>query len=316
MLNLTLKQRTSNAEYLGIAFSHLRAAGVLIDGEEYAQSLGRLYFAGFFGAKAALSGFGMSSNNHSTWTGKFNREFGMGQGWVPRRYVSQLRELSELRRDLDYQCAVPNNPAVAAKYFKSMSLFLKKVRSVSPTAGYGEFVVNWLSEMEGVEAIEWDYYCPKSYLHKERVQFQVKAEGFDLNSLRKIELAGAAAISKIRASRDSEYVLGWNNRLGQSGDSYLLFLDLDHVDLGTVKSALRRRKGWLFESGNGYHFIGSQVLGGRSAWENELQKVNQSTQQLLDPLYVEFSIRRGYSTLRATKSKIKEFIPFLCWENL
>lgn len=316
MLELSTKQMARNAEFLGIALSALRAARALIRERQFAQSLGRLYYCGYFCARAALVEWGDRSDKHKYWVARFNQAFGRGTGWVPSTYVKHLNELRDYRDALDYHGAVPNDRELASKYFRSMRLFLKKVRSNSPVCSYPQFIAQWVSE-EGdeVEAIEFDFYCPKSYLHKERVQFQIQARKYTTRAFNGLVRAGRESLPRLRALRQDDYVLGWNNRMGQGGQLYLLFLDLDCPDIGAVKAALRDRKGWLFASGNGFHFIGARAVRGREAWIRELGGVSKSTRALLDERYEEFSIRRGYSTIRATTSPVKSFEPFLCWDN-
>jgi len=200
---------------------------------------------------------------------------------------------------------------------RSVDKLLKKVRSNTPPLHYPEFVETFVQNAPDIEAIEFDYYCPKSYLHKERVQMQIKAEWFNARKASTIRRAGARAIKGLAATRATDYVLGWNNRFGQGGHSYLLFLDSDESDEGKVKAALKQRTGWLFKSGVGFHFVSQEISRSRDAWISRLSKVSRSKNlgALVDKKYVDFSIRRGYSTLRMTGSDNKTFVPFMCWDN-
>jgi len=99
--------------------------------------------------------------------------------------------------------------------------------------------------------------------------------------------------------------------------SYLLFLDIDEIDEGKVKAALKDRKGWLFKTGNGFHFVGAKIYPSKKEWERRYKQAAKSKKLkgLVDDRHVDFSLRRGYSTLRTDRSADKKFVPFMCWDN-
>ena len=317
MRQLTATQKGFAAESLGQAYAHLQGAEALAGAGQYAASMARAYYAALFAAKAALAEYGRRSKKHKYWIGEFNKAFGEGRGWVPKSYAKLLSELSGIRDAHDYHGAVANDSVAAESYLRRASQFIKKVRSKTPLLKYPEFIEHFYFRHLYVDALEFDFYCPRSYIHKERLQFQVKADNYSPRYSAKIRRAARETLSRLNVSRQDDYVLGWNNRLGQSGDRYLLFLDLDENDEGCVRSALKGRSGWLFKSGEGFHFIGSEVYASRKQWLYRFRQAADSKRlgELIDERHVEFSERRGYSTLRIGSSQDKPFVPFQCWES-
>lgn len=317
MRRLSIRHRAFAAESLGIAFSHLRTAQLLVKEHDYASAVARMYYAAFFAAKAALGDLGRRSKKHSYWLSQFNKRFGKRKSWVPQTYVRMLNILSKAREEHDYYGSLSHNAREAKSLLRRTTDFLKKVRGNTPLVHYPEFIADFLGTYPHVLALEFDYYCPKSYLHKERVQVQIQARHYTPTYFRRISKSGREAAKALNFSREEDYVIGWNNRLGQSGDGYLLFLDIDEADEANVKSALKDRKGWVFKSGNGYHFIGQEILTSEKIWLRRFLQAAKSKKlkQLVDHRHVDFSQRRGYTTLRVSQSDVKEFKPFLCWDN-
>lgn len=317
MRTLTVKQKQNAAEWLGMAYNHLRISETLSNAKEYAAALSELYYACHFAARAALADTGLRSKKHKTWNGELNRRYGKGSGWVPALYVKSLAYLQKIREDNDYAGSVPNDQSMYVKYHRIVEKFIKKVIKNTPVCYYEEFIENLLHEHPDIDALEFDFYCPKSYIHKERVQFQIMSEKYTQRTPARLTKLGKKVMADLKANRQADYVLGWNNRLGQAGDKYLLFLDIDEVDEGKVKKSLKGRKGWLFKSGNGYHFIGKEVLKSYKHWMSKITQAHKSAKLkgLVDIRYLKFSEKRSYSTLRINGSPIKDFRPFLCWES-
>lgn len=317
MRNLTSKQKSRAAECLGMAYAHQGVAEKLIQSGENAAAVGRLYYACFFAAQTACLERCRGSKKHQYWVGKFNQFFGRGGDWVPRRYANLLNRLQEARESADYDGTLPNDACLAKKWAHQVSLLLKKVRANTPLLHYPEFIEDLLWDLPDCLALEFDFYCPKSYIHKERVQFQCMAEKFGYRSVKELERAGRDAVKYIGANRQNDYVIGWNNRLGQSADGYLLFLDIDEEDEGKVKNALKHRRGWLFKTGNGFHFVGYNMYSSYRRWKQRFMEAADSKAlgDIVDQRHVDFSLRRGYSTLRIGKSENKNFVPFMCWNN-
>lgn len=318
MRKLSIRQRARAAECLGMAFSHLRVAQKLQAAQEYPASAASLYYAAYFASQAACLELCGHSKRHTFWVGQVNKHFGRGQGWLPRRYAKLVSILSVAREAADYSGTFPNDADLVEQWEYRTNLFLKKVRQNTPVVLYPEFIADFVRKNYfEIDAIEFDYYCPKSYIHKERVQFQIMIEKFSGPYLKRLASSGRHVINNLYATREEDYVLGWNSRLGQSADGYLLFLDLDDDDEGKVKSALRNRRGWLFKTGNGFHFVGRDILPTHKLWRRRLLQAGASAAlgTLIDKRHVDFSIRRGYSTLRIGVSENKEFMPFMCWDN-
>ena len=266
MRDLTPAQKARASESLGLAYSHLRVAEVMIENREWAHSLTDLYYVAFFCAKAACVEVGHHSDTHRHWKSRFNECFGRGKGWVPKSYVKLFNRLYDLRNAADYEGTVENNEHAARSYLRQVKRLLKKVRSETPLLLYPEYIQGFLAVHSDLRAVEFDYYCPASYIHKERIQFQLQAKLFTARTIRKLVSIGGSAVRALHAKRECDYVVGWNNRLAQSGDAYLLFLDIDETDEGRVKHALRNRRGHLFKTGAGYHFVGSEVYPSREMW--------------------------------------------------
>ena len=317
MRTLTAKQKSRAAECIAIAYSHYNAGLNLIKSADYAFAVSKFYYTAVFAAQAACLELSGNSKKHKYWKGQFNKHFGSGAGWVPKSYTKMLNKLSELRDEADYSGTLSINEKLAIKYEKQVSNFLKKVRNNTPLLQYPEFIEGLIKKEKDILAIEFDYYCPKSYIHKERIQFQIQSKKYTQKTIKSIIKSGKTSIDLIKASKPDNYVLGWNNRLGQNATAYLLFLDIDENDEIKVKSALKKRKGWLFKSGNGYHFISKEIYSSNKQWQYRLNQAAKSKQlkNLIDPKNVEFSLKRGYATLRTDSSPIKEFLPFMCWDN-
>lgn len=318
MRTLTAKQKARAAECLAIAYSHYGIGLKMIKSGDYAFSIPRFYYAAFFSAQASCLELCRKGSTHSYWNGQFNKHFGRGGGWVPRSYTKMLNTLFDLRAEVDYNGTLANDKNQAIKYKKQVGLLLKKVRNNTPLLLYPEFIKEFLAKNKTILALEFDYYCPRSYIHKERIQFQIQAELYqEKTTTKRLTKAGKQGIKIIKASRKADYVLGWNSRLGQNADAYILFLDIDNNDEATVKASLKKRKGWLFKTGSGYHFIGKDIYVSSKQWQYRLKQAVSSKQlkSLIDKKHVEFSEKRGYSTLRIDSSPIKDFVPFMCWDN-
>lgn len=314
---LTITERGFAAESLAMAYSHIRTAECLIREKDYAGSISQLYYACMFAAKTALADLGRRSAKHAYWVGEFNKRFGNGGGWIPAKYAQLLNKLYSLRALHDYKGAIPCDKPAAQRYLKASFALVNKVRRNTPLVHYPEFIVEFAGKHPDNLALEFDYYCPKSYIHKERFQFQIKSENATVSYIRRIIRIGRESAKTLSVNRVDEYVLGWNCRLGQSADGYLLFLDLDESDEGAIKSALSGTKGWLFKTGSGYHFIGQELYNSQKMWLRRMKEAARSKRlkHLIDLRHVDFSVRRGYATLRISKSGVKSFIPFLCWDN-
>ncbi len=317
MRKLSAKDKAFAAEKLGIAHAHQKVAETLHANGHHGAAITRAYYSALFSSQAALANLGSKATTHKYWITSFNKRFGKGTSWIPKLYVKTLNELQVLRDTYDYHGALPDNHSQAQSLLSRTANLLKKVINNTPLLYYPEFLENILDDYEGILALEFDYYCPKSYIHKERVQFQIQARMYDRSYCKKIEKAGRQSITTIHASKKGDYVLGWNNRLGQSADAFILFLDIDNNDEATVKAALKGRKGWLFKSGEGFHFVGSEVYTSRKQWEYRFKQAANSRKlkSLADSDHVDFSIRRGYSTLRISTSPIKPFRPFQCLDQ-
>lgn len=317
MRTLTANQKARAAECLALAYSHYGVAQHLISSNDYAAAIGKLYYAAIFSAQAACLELSGSSKKHSYWKGQFNKHFGTGSGWVPKLYPKVLNELYNLREEADYRGTLPNNEKLAVKYNALVDNLLKKVRGNTPLLLYPEFICDFLAKNEGILAVEFDYYCPKSYIHKERVQMQLQSRGFTERTVRHAVKSGKLAISELKVSRPEDYVLGWNSRLGQEADAFLLFLDIDENDEALVKAALKKRKGWLFKTGSGYHFVCKEVHPSHKQWVHRMNQAAKSKalKGLVDSKHINFSEKRGYATLRVGSSAVKGFVPFMCWDN-
>lgn len=302
---------------LGIALMHLRVARKMRKAKEYNSALSELYYAALFGARAALADSDKRSKRHAFWKGEFNKRHGRGQSWIPKTYPKVLNRLYDLRENHDYENAGPNDRKLCESFERQVAAFLKLVERNTPLVRYPEFIEEIAVPKFSPDALEFDYYCPKSYFHKERMQLQVKAAEFSARRVAVVRRAAAQALRSLNATRQQDYVVGWNSRLGQAADKFLVFLDLDTDDLSQLKDALKDRPGWLFASGGGFHFVGADLLGSDRMWRLRFNQAARARKLrgAIDKLHVEYSLRRGYSTLRVTSSPIKATVPFLCWDN-
>lgn len=313
---LTVKQRQRAAESLSLAQNELVAARTLKAQGQFASGFVHLYYASFHTGKAALSDTTVQSKKHAPWNGELNKRFGRGQGWLPKTYARLPQDLQTIREDAQYEGVVANDPQVFDKYERVVVKFIAFVMNRTPLCHYEEFILDLVHKQSIGPSVEFDYYCPKSYVHKDRCQYQVMRQRFNTRTIALLNRAGRETIERLHGSRIEDYVLGWNNRLGQSAEAFLLFLDIDHSDEGDVKAALKGQQGWLFKTGAGYHFIGKKPIESDEEWRVTMKKLHRSKglKKLLDQRYLEYSLRRGFSTVRITRSPVKTFRPFLCAE--
>lgn len=224
--------------------------------------------------------------------------------------------LADNQEDAQYEGVVANDPQVFDKYERVVVKFIAFVMNRTPLCHYEEFILDLVHKQSIGPSVEFDYYCPKSYVHKDRCQYQVTRQRVNTRTIALLSRAGRETIERLHGSRIEDYVLGWNNRLGQSAEAFLLFLDIDHSDEGDVKAALKGQQGWLFKTGAGYHFIGKKPIESDEEWRSTMKRLHRSKglKKLLDRRYLEYSLRRGFSTVRITRSPVKTFRPFLCAE--
>jgi uncharacterized protein (UPF0332 family) len=317
MRRLDSKAKVRAANALAIASAHLRASSVLVRGRQFDAAISRLYYAAYFGAQAALADNASRSKRHGFWIGEFHKRFGRGGTWLARKYPRLLSELFQLRDDYDYSGAGPSDGRFTQRRYKAVYQLLKVIEVNTPLLHYAEFFEGTLLPTFAPNALEFDYYCPRSYFHKERMQLQMQAADFVATTVERVRIIGRNAMRSASASRQGDYVLGWNSRLGQDADKFLIFLDLDTDDLTKLKQILAGRKGWLFASGDGFHFVGRELLASDRMWRHRLSQARRAKdlKKVIDDRHIEFSLRRGYSTLRMTTSKFKPFAPFMCWDN-
>lgn len=302
---------------LGTALMHLRVARKMRKAKEYNSALSELYYAALFGARAALADSNSTSKKHAFWKGEFNKRHGRGQSWIPKSYPRLLNRLYDLRENHDYENSGPSDRKQCETIERQVAALLKLIEKNTPLLRYPEFIEEIVLPRFAPDALEFDYYCPKSYVHKERMQVQVKSDEFTAKRVSAVRRAAALALRSLNATRQQDYVVGWNSRLGQAADKFLVFLDLDTDDLSKLKDALRGRRGWLFASGGGFHFVGADLLGSDIMWRLRFGQAarTRKLRGAVDKLHVEYSLRRGYSTLRVSSSPVKATVPFLCWDN-
>jgi hypothetical protein len=269
---LTVKQRQRAAESLSLAQNELVAARTLKEQGQFASGFVHLYYASFHSGKAVLADSNIHSKKHAPWNGELNKRFGRGQGWLPK----------------SYEGVVANDPKAFDKFERAVTKFIAFVMKRTPLCYYEEFVLDLVHEKAIGPSVEFDYYCPKSYVHKDRCQYQVTRQRLNSRTIAILNNAGRATIERIHGSRTEDYVLGWNNRLGQSAEAFLLFLDIDHSDENDVKAALKGQQGWLFKTGAGYHFIGKKPIESDAEWRATMKKHHRSKglKKLLDQRYL------------------------------
>jgi len=314
MRTLSVNHAAFAAESLAVAHTHLKTAELASGGDDHAGAISRLYYAAMHCAKAALADLGRRSKKHDYWVGEFNRRHGRGESWIPRKFTRMLHRLHGLRGDHDYSGAVPNDESLAVRCIRDVRRFIWRVQRNTRLVKYPEFISEFISSNKEIKAIEFDFYCPQAYRHKERLQIQVQASRMSPTYISRIVTVGRRAIRKLGGKKPDHYVLGWNSRFGPSGDDQLVFLDLDSVDYGAIRAALKGKKGWLFKSGKGYHFVFQEMVEGNERWRRTVARLAKSKalRPLIDRRHVAYSTKRGYSTLRVTRSPIKDLQPFLC----
>lgn len=86
--------------------------------------------------------------------------------------------------------------------------------------------------------------------------------------------------------------------------------DIDTLD-ADVEESLHTTGGVLLKSGRGLHFIGRNPIRGKREWEKAMKEIRRypALGKYIDKSHIDMSIKRGYSTLRITKSDIKPSVP-------
>jgi hypothetical protein len=270
----------------------------------------------------------------------FIHHFADGHKWIPKSYAKVLIDLHAAAETID-ECRAPDSTwHQINKWDRKMQHLLRLVRTHTPVVEYPEFLVRMLNKpnqlpgfasmkaphRKHITALEFDYFKHGAYYASKPVlqtRLYCAANAVNSAKLRSMRSAAARALGPLE-ERESEYVLGWNNRFewstrqsGTSNTSYLLFLDIDSHDQQSVVDALRNLSGWIFNSGSGFHFVGSTPFDSQESWKESLVQVAQSKElnSFVDPKFVELSLVHGYSTVRIGSASRNRLVPFLLRRN-
>jgi hypothetical protein len=161
-----------------------------------------------------------------------------------------------------------------------------------------------------IKDLSYDIYCPKTYSHHTRVTFWQPPFYLDIFSVDQLAGQSKLMLKGLKVRRHQDYVVGLNSRMDQYKPIQLIMLDIDSVD-SAVEHELKAYGGVLLKSGRGFHFIAHRIFENQSAWEKEMKrfKRNRALKGHLDQDHIDISLRRGYSTLRITASKVKPTVP-------
>jgi uncharacterized protein (UPF0332 family) len=312
-LKFTHAQKRRASTSLALALSEFECAELLLESKKYRETAGRLYFSCFHVGHAILADRLAANASHATVEGQIHHSFKQ-RNMPPRRYKALHSALHALRTLLDYKTSAGPDPKRLASQRKGVQAYLRYVTRIIPRVEIPEILADIVAKHRSeVKELSFDIYHPRPY-YDGQTRLTVWQPAHAVRVFTPIKLIRHARrfLANIEADFPQGYVAGLNSRLNQYGEPvHLLMLDLDTTD-AAVEAALRPIGGTLVKSGRGFHFIGNKPIHGQKRWEATLRRLRKvkRLRQLLDVKHIDYSIERGYSTLRLTAGPDKPRIPF------
>ncbi len=305
------KRRASTA--LALAWSESETAQLLISRRRLREAVRHLYFACFYAGQAALADKLPPRPSHKMIETRLHESF-KHRSLPPRRYVRLHSELHNLRNGVDYRAAPTPDATQLESRLRALQRYLRWMTRVVPRVELPEILAAIVQDHQTVaQELSFDIYHPSPY-YDGQTRMTVWQPARDVKSFTPNALIRHARrfLAAIRADFPDGYVAGLNSRLNQYGEPvHLLMLDLDTTD-PAVESALSAIGGTLVKSGRGFHFIGRQPICGQRRWEATLRRLKKrrNLRGFVDSKFIDFSLQRGYSTLRLTAGADKPHVPF------
>lgn len=167
---------------------------------------------------------------------------------------------------------------------------------------------------EQVRDFSYDVYCPKTYSHHTRLTFWQPPFYLRKYSYSQLQTTAIQMLKSLGVKNYRDYVVGINSRVNQYDEHHFLLLDFDSKAPEIIRS-LRQTRGYVFQSGRGLHFVGAELLMSDRAWRVAMQRAqgDEVLGRHIDQKFIEYSLARGYGTLRVTKGTNKPHVPrFFC----
>jgi uncharacterized protein (UPF0332 family) len=312
-LKLTSAQTRRASTSLALAWSEYECAQLLKGKSKYREAVGRLYFACFHAGQAVLGDRITTSLSHKNLKAELNKS-SKSRSIPPPRYARLHNLLHELRIRAEYKSSASPEPGESDSRIKAVERYLRYVTRIVPRLELqdviSELVVN---HRDVIQELSFDIYHPHPY-YDGQTRLTVWQPAHEVKSFTPDGLIRKARrfLADIKADSPDGYVAGLNSRLNQYGEPvHLLMLDLDTTD-PAVETALRTVGGTLLKSGRGFHFIGTHPIRGHKRWEGSLRSLRKrkDLKGYVDLSHIEYSLKRGYSTLRLTSGPEKPQVPF------
>jgi uncharacterized protein (UPF0332 family) len=305
------KRRASSS--LALALSEFECADLLLKAKKYRETAGRLYFSCFHVGHALLADRLASNASHDSVEREIHRSF-KDRRIPPARYKSLHSALHSLRTQLDYKTSAAPDPERLVSERQSVDAYLRYATRLVPRVEISEILSDIVAvHRNNVQELSFDIYHPRPYYDGQtRLTVWQPAQAVKAFTPEKLIRMARRFLADIDAGFPEGYVAGLNSRLNQYGEPvHLLMLDLDTTD-EAVEAALRPIGGTLVKSGRGFHFIGHRPIHGQVKWASTLRRLRRGKKlrKLLDARHIEYSLERGYSTLRLTAGPEKPHIPF------
>ena len=305
-----IRNRKRASTLLALASTEIGAVETLLNKGIYREAVVHLYFASFYISSSLLCHRLPSNPSHKAVEKAIHQVYGRTRAF-PGRYIDLHSRLHELRKEINYRSVHTPEPSKLRKDFDYLTAYFTFARRVVPEVGYDE-ILRSISGDNPKKVMDFsiDIYCPKTYAHHTRFTIWFPPFYLDVFNTRKLAAYSKEVLRKLRVRKSDEYVAGLNSKLDQYGDKHLLMFDIDSVD-AEVEATLNRMGGILIKSGRGFHFVGRHVIEGRKDWVKALLSIlrNPVLKTRVDRSHIQISLKRGYSTLRITSSKIKPVTP-------
>lgn len=309
-LDYTPRQRKKSSNLLSLAKGELVAAYALLEKELYRESVVHMYFCCFYLARALLVRE-MSGKKATHRSVERNLHKISKTRRVPPSYVKLHSFLHNLRIKHSYKEFYSPPPLQLKQKFNRLCRYVKFALENIPKTTTLDILQEILdANQDLVRDFSYDVYCPKTYSRHTRITFWQPPFYLDIAPPEKICEHAKKMLSSLKVRRPTDYVLGLNSRLDQYEDIHLIMLDIDTLGVDVEKS-LHAIGGVLLKSGRGLHFIGRKPICGKREWEKAMKEIRRDPVlgKYIDKSHIDMSIKRGYATLRITKSDIKPSVP-------
>jgi uncharacterized protein (UPF0332 family) len=296
---------------MALGTSERDAAEKLIAAGLYREAVVHLYFTCFYVSQAVLCHVISANPSHNHLQTQLHKTYGRNRDF-PRRYIKLHVLLHEERNEFDYRTTHAPDPNVLKKQLAALTSYVAFAISVVPRVEVLDLLRSISEENpDTIKDFSFDIYCPKTYSHHTRLTFWQPPFYLGIFGVAQIITGATRLLRGLRVRRSVDYVVGLNSRVNQYKDDHLIMIDMDAVD-PAVESALKPIGGILLKTGRGYHFIGRKVISGMQNWRRMMRSIlrHKTLKSYVDKNHIEISLRRGYSTLRVTKSPVKPTVPY------